>query len=139
MLYQVGAGRTRRVSNPQCKHTGIDLIIADIPENMPVPGISVLNTDIPPWNVRPEKYLETVFEFADLYLHDDAALLLFHPNDRDILLEIEDLAVTYNFKLEHDWWAMNDLPLALPRNPSSTVCSILLSYFVFQFQLFYIF
>lgn len=95
-----------------------------------MPRISVPSTAIPSWNVRPEKYLETVFEFADLYLHDDAALLLFHPNDRNVLLEVEDLAETYNFRLQYDWWAMNDLPLALPRNPSSTV------YFIFSHYLF---
>lgn len=99
----------------------MDLIIADIPENLPVPGISVPNSTIPPWNVRPEKYIDTIFEFADNYIHDNAALLLFHANDRDLQLEIEDCAMPYDFKLLIDWWALNELPLALPRDPSATV------------------
>ena len=51
---KVGFGRTRRVSSPQCKDTGLDLIIADIPENLPVPGISAPFTSVPPWNMQPE-------------------------------------------------------------------------------------
>ena len=82
MIYlQVGFGRTRRVSSPQCKHTGLDLIIADIPENLPVPGISASFTSVPPWNMRSEGYVESIFEFGDAYLHDDAAILLFHCDD----------------------------------------------------------
>ena len=141
---QVGAGRSRRISNDKCKHTGIDLLIADIPENLPVPGISIPSTIIPPWNVRPEKYVDTIFEFAEIYLHDDAALLLFHANDRDVLIDVEECAETYNFHLECDWWGMNDLPLASPRNPSTTVIVIFISsfsfhQFIFLFMYFFIF
>lgn len=109
------------MSSERCKHSGFDLVIADIPENLPIPGISLTNDVIPPWNVRPEKYVDTIFEFADNYLHDHAALLLFHANDRELQLEIEDCAVTYDFKLLFDWWALNELPLASPRDPTTTV------------------
>ena len=119
--FQVGADRSRQVSSEKCKHSVLDLIIADITENLPDPWISVPNSAIPPWNVRPEKYIDTIFEFADNYIHDNAALLLFHANDRDLQLEIEDCAMTYDFKLLIDWWALNELPLALPRDPSATV------------------
>ena len=123
MFEQVGAHRSRPVSSDTCKDTGLDLIVADVPENLPVPNISSPESAIPLWNVRPEKFIDTVLEFADNYLHDDAALLLFHPNDRDLQLEIEECAVTYDFKVAFDWWALNELPLALPRDPSCTVSS----------------
>jgi hypothetical protein len=99
----------------------LDLIIVDIPENLPVPGISNPTSAIPTWNVRLKKYVDTVFEFADNFLHDNAALLLFHANDRELQLEIEEYASTYEFKLLMDWWALNELPLALPRDPSAMV------------------
>ena len=93
MIYlQVGFGRTRRVSSPQCKHSGLDLIIADIPENLPVPGILAPFTSVPPWNMRPEGYVESIFEFGDAYLHDDAAILLFHCDDRALYSEVEEAA-----------------------------------------------
>lgn len=97
-----------------------------------MPGISVPSTVIPPWNVRPEKYVDTIFEFAEIYLHDDGALLLFHANDRDVLIDVEECAETYNFHLECDWWGMNDLPLASPRNPSTTVIVIFISSFSYH-------
>ena len=43
-----------------------------------MPGISAPFTSVPPWNMRPEGYVESIFEFGDAYLHDDAAILLFH-------------------------------------------------------------
>ena len=122
MIYlQVGFGRTRRVSSPQCKHIGLDLIIADIPENLLVPGISAPFTSVPPWNMRPEGYVESIFEFGDAYLHDDAAILLFHCDDRALYSEVEEAAKQYNFRLCKDWWGINDIALASPKFPSSTV------------------
>ena len=118
---QVGKNQSRQVSNQRCKHSGFDLVIVDVPENLPVPGVNLPNQTIPPWNVRPKKFLDTVFEFADSYLHNHAALLLLHANDGDLHLEIEECAVTYDFKLCTDWWALNDIPLASPRNPSLKV------------------
>ena len=122
MIYlQVGFGRTHRVSSPQCKHSGLDLIIANIPENLPVPGISAPFTSVPPWNMRPEGYVESIFEFGDVYLHDDAAILLFHCDDRALYSEVEEAAEQYNFRLCKDWWGINDIALASPKFPSSTV------------------
>ena len=122
MIYlQVGFGRIRRVSSPQCKHTVVDLILADIPENLPVPGISAPFTSVPPWNMRPKGYVESIFEFGDVYLHDDAAILLFHCDDQALYSEVEEAADQYNFRLCKDWWGINDIALASPKFPSSTV------------------
>jgi hypothetical protein len=96
------------------------LLIVDIPENLPVPGISVAPS-IPTWNARPERYVESVFEFGDAYLHDDGAILLFHCDDRALLSEVEEAAEQYSFKLCKDWWGINDIPLASPKTPSTTV------------------
>ncbi len=94
------------------------MIIADIPENLPVPGIS---TSIPDWNMRKENYVETLFEMADMYLHDDGALLLIHCDDRSLLKEVDELANQYDMKLAKDWWGINELHLASARDPSLTV------------------
>jgi hypothetical protein len=118
---QAQAGRDRTVVSEHCikyKHTGIDLIIADIPENLPVPGIS---TSVPEWNKRAKSYTEDVFEMADAYLHDDGALVLIHCDDRALMREIEDKAHQYDMKLLKDWWGINEMHLALPRDPSMTV------------------
>ena len=68
--------------------------------------------------------MESVFEFGDAYLHDDGAILLFHCDDRALLSEVEEAAEQYSFKLCKDWWGINDIPLASPKSPSTTVCTL---------------
>jgi len=75
------------------------LIIADIPENLPVPSIS---TSISDWNMCKENYIKTLFEMADMYLHDDGALLLIHCNDHSLLKKVDELADQYDMKLAND-------------------------------------
>ena len=126
---QISETRNRTVTSDFCKkykHTRLDLIIADIPENLPVPGISTL---IPDWNKRAENYVETLFEMADMYFHDDGALVLIHSNDRSLLKEIDELADQYDMKLVRDWWGINELSLASARDPSTTVNTKLVLYF----------
>ena len=57
-----------------------------------MPGISAPFTSVPPWNMRREGYVESIFEFGDAYLHDDAAILLFHCDDRALYSEVEEAA-----------------------------------------------
>ncbi len=77
--------------------------------------------DIPEWNKRGKKYVETIFEFADGYLHDDGALVLLHCDDRKLHLKVDNLAEQYDMVLAKDWWGFNAVPLASPRNPAQTV------------------
>ena len=103
------------------KHSGIDLIIADIPENLPVPTVSNPSSTVPSWNSRESGYVESIFEFARMYLQNNGALLLFHCDDRDLFTEVFDLADSYDFVMAKDWWGINELSLASPRDPKSTV------------------
>ena len=43
---QVGANRTCPNSKPKV-HIGLDLLFADLPENLRVPGISLSSSDVP--------------------------------------------------------------------------------------------
>ena len=104
-----------------CGHTGIDLLIADIPEGLPVPNVSSPSTAIPDWNALPSGFVESIFIFAETFLHDDAALLLFHCDDPNIHNEVVEWAQEYGFKVHRDWWGVNELRLASPRNPVTTV------------------
>jgi hypothetical protein len=58
--FQVGAGRTRPNTKPKV-HTGIDLLFADVPENLRVSGISTSSSDSPQWNKRSSTYFEVLF------------------------------------------------------------------------------
>lgn len=101
------------------KHAGIDLIIADVPEDLPVP---IVNPDfVPPWNTREEDYLENVFVFADYNLTDDGVILLMHARDRKIEEELEEHALEYDFKVVRDWWGFNQLRLSSKLYANKTV------------------
>jgi len=43
---QVGAGRTREDTEPKV-HMGIDLVFADVPENLRIPSILASTSDVP--------------------------------------------------------------------------------------------
>ena len=90
-------------------HSGLDLIIADVPENLPVPLVS--SSAVPEWNKRSEGYFEYLFSFAAANLHDDAILLVIHPHDPALLLDLQNWAYTFEFELLRDWWGLNNLYL----------------------------
>lgn len=107
-----------------CTHGGFDLVVVDIPEGLPVPGISSPPTAIPYWNVYIESHLEAVFEFAHYYLHGNAPLLILMPESPAIRAEVQTYARTYDFKIFKDWWGFNSLRLASPKDPSTTVSTL---------------
>jgi len=67
---------------------------------------------------------------ANIYLHDDGALLLLHCNDRSLLKEVDELANQYDMKLAKDWWVINELHLAFACDPSLTVNKDFAIYFL---------
>jgi hypothetical protein len=116
---QVGAGRSR-VNTSTTIHKGLDLLFADIPENLPVPNIS---TDVPAWNKLHESYYECLFAFAKFNLYDHGVLVLAHCACASVSKSIIDWAHTYDFYLAEDWFGMNDLDLQSPFNPAGVVCN----------------
>lgn len=120
---QVGAGRTRSNTKPKL-HTGIDLLFADVPENLRVPNISASLSDIPRWNKRSSSYFEVLFAFANANLHDDGVLVFAHAADPEVSSSIYNWAHTEEFYVAEDWFGMNDLDLQSPTNPSDLVIVI---------------
>ncbi len=104
----------------------IDLIIADVPEGLLVPDLSVPTTNVPKWNMDNPLGLEAVFEFVDGHLHDDGALIIIYPLKAFTKATIHTYATTYYFEKMKDWWGMNWLHLASPISPSRTVYSFVL-------------
>jgi hypothetical protein len=118
--FQVGTGRTRPNTKPKV-HTGIDLLFADVPENLRVPGISASPSDIPQWNKRSSTYFEVLFAFATAHLHDDGVIVFAHAADPEVSREIHNWAHTEDFYVAEDWFGMNDLDLQSPTNPTDLV------------------
>jgi hypothetical protein len=120
LAFQIGGGRSRPNAKPKV-HTGIDLLFADVPENLRVPGISASPSDVPLWNKRSSSYFEVLFAFADANLHDDGVLVLAHPADYEVNSEIHNWAHTEKFYVAEEWFGMNDLDLQSPTTPSDLV------------------
>ena len=99
----------------------LDLILADIPEGLPVPGISNPPTSIPTWNQEADEWLHPIFDFADNHLHDDGAIILFHPFRMTTKAMIIGYCECFGFQVRKEWWGMNRLHLTSPINPSVTV------------------
>ena len=81
-------------------HIGINLLIADVPENLPIPVIS--SSAIPDWNRRLEDYFEVFFTFATAHLYDDAVFLVIHPNDPAVNHALQNWSFTFDFELVRD-------------------------------------
>ena len=112
----------------------------DLPEGLPVPTVSSPSTVIPAWNVLSEGYLVKVLEFADAFLHDDAALVLIHCADPRLCTEIVEWSTAYDFEVFRDWWGVNDLRLTSPTDPTKMVCGIffsLLTFFIISSHVLY--
>ena len=98
----------------------VDLVIFDVPKNLPVPGF-IPAGEVPHWNklkIRskgPSKHelpwIHKVFEFASTWLQDDGAVLVFFPDSRFISNEILSWADWANFQEEGKWFVSNELPL----------------------------
>ena len=54
-------------------HKGLDLIFADVSENLPMPNISI---DVLAWNKLHDSYYECFFAFAKSNLYDHGVLVL---------------------------------------------------------------
>jgi hypothetical protein len=63
----------------------VDLIIADVLEDLPVPIVSNPSTSIPVWDEMPKNFLESLFDFASEYLQDNGAMILIHGAEIPLL------------------------------------------------------
>ena len=117
----------------------VDLVIVDVPENLPVPGI-IPTGEVPHWN-KPKMrskgpgkhespWIHKAFEFASTWLQDDGAVLVFFPDSRFISNEILSWADWANFQEEGKWFVSNELPLTRPDYVGRTVKYFMAKLFV---------
>jgi hypothetical protein len=81
---------------------GVDLMIVDIPEGLPVPMVSSLPTSVLEWNSEDKNFLPIVFDIRSSLVHDNGVLLLFHKDDLKLKADIRGFAKTYHFKVLKD-------------------------------------
>ena len=120
-------GRKRRKFMMEYKNPAVvDLVVVDIPEGLPVPGIGVPG-EVPFWNKLEKKvpdpakkkkqespFIKEAFEFAENFICDDGAVLVFYPDSRFHNNEVAGWASWANFKEAMKWTVVSGLPLTKP-------------------------
>ena len=112
-----------------CLHSGFELIIYDVKTGLKVPGISKTAFDVPSWNEYSEQDTETLFEFAEKFLHKDGCILVTIPDVPKIQSDIVTYAHRYSFTMFREWSVLNDIPLAGFGDPDQKVSYIYIKSF----------
>lgn len=105
-------------------HSGIDLLICDLPENRAVPVISPL--EVPAWNQRSSHLVPYMFAFAECNLADNGVILLIHGKDFALESVLEKEMKEYKFVLVREWVGGNRLKLSSGRSTQPTVCTYII-------------
>ena len=104
---------------------GVDVIFIDSPENLPVPGISLLPNEVPKWNADPDaEALQSACSFAAEHLHDDGCIVVLHSYSKKSKEDIAGVCETYDFVKKKDWMGMNRMHLTSALDQTKTVISI---------------
>jgi hypothetical protein len=136
------SNKARPFNGVQGTSSGVDLMIVDIPEGLPIPIVSSPLTSVPVWNSTDESFLPLVFDFGSSLVHDNGTLLLFHKDDLKLRADIRGYVNAYHFKILKEWTGINRLPLTSARDASKTVsgsslvmCFILLNRSIYDFHI----
>jgi hypothetical protein len=100
---------------------GIDLMIVDILEGLPIPMVSSPPTPVPRWNSVDKNFLPMVFDLGSSLVHNNGALLLFHKDDLKLRADIRGFAKAYHFSILKEWTGINRLPITSAMNASKTM------------------
>jgi hypothetical protein len=100
---------------------GVDLMVVDVPESLPVPMVSSPRTAVPAWNSIDVSFLQVVFAMGSTLVHDNGVLLLFHKDDLQLRADLRGFANAYNWKILKEWTGINRLPLTSAKDASKTV------------------
>ena len=101
---------------------GIDLMIVDIPEGLPVHMVP-FPTSILKWNSEDENFLLMVIDFESSLMHDNEVLLLFYKDNLKLRADIRGSAKAYQFKILKEWIGINRLPITSTKDASKVVSS----------------
>ena len=76
---------------------GMDLMILDIPDDLPIPHLSNSTIDVPKWNKLRPKFLDNIFDFGSFHLQDVGAILHFLSNCLNLKATLRGFNNTYDF------------------------------------------
>ena len=100
---------------------GLDLIILDILDGLPVPSLSSPSFSVLSWNILRHGFLDHTFDFASVHVQDRGAFLLFFPNNLELKAKLRRYMTAYNFVLFREWMGINRLRMTSTRDRSKTI------------------
>jgi hypothetical protein len=118
---QYKSDKARAFKGVQGTAGGVDLMIVDIPEGLPVPMVSSPPTSVPLWNSEDKNFLPILFALGSSLVHDNGVLLLIHKDDPKFRASIRGFAKAYHFSIMKDWTGINRLPITSARDASKIV------------------
>ena len=112
-------GRLSYLNGVEGEHPTVQLVIADMLEGLPVPGI---NEYLPMWNSYTTftKFLVAIFGFSESQPDDDGTLILIHPIG--LQSHLRSHLKRANMKVQCNWTCVQPSPLTHPLYPGSMVC-----------------
>jgi hypothetical protein len=118
---QYKSNKARAFKGVQGTAGGVDLMIVDIPEGLPIPMVSSPPLSVPQWNSEDKNFLPILFALGSSLVHDNGVLLFFHKDDPKFRASIRGFAKAYHFSIMKDWTGINRLPITSARDASKTV------------------
>jgi hypothetical protein len=64
-----------------CFENKVDLVLVDVPSNLPILHVSEPLSFIPPWNMRMDNFIKSIVFFTDRFLSDRGVTIIMHADD----------------------------------------------------------
>jgi hypothetical protein len=84
-------------------------LIVEVPSNLSIPFMSKPTNIVAFWNRHINNYIYGVFGFANKYLYDNGAIVVFHDDDPCVLKEIKSYLETNEYEIHSRWAIINIL------------------------------
>lgn len=75
----------------------VQLVFANVPENLPIPMVSTNSSNIPPWNRRVDNYIVAIFDFVKKFLASNGVMLMCHSTNFKLFKEVRSYLESYAF------------------------------------------
>jgi hypothetical protein len=87
----------------------MDLVIINIPNNLPIPCVFDPTFSIPSWNQSVDNFINIIILLSNKLLFENGVVLLFHVDDLCMLKEIWSFLEKYFLKIWMKWIVINNL------------------------------
>ena len=99
----------------------MDLIIAEYPDGLRVPGVSKFAERVLNWNKNVQNFIKFTIGFCQGYFHNNETLLPFYHDIVQIKKEVLSFFYNNNLEVKNEWTIVNSLHITHPVHNSKRV------------------